>query len=410
VELSRGDTVLSVPREFFMSRASARASAIGSVVKALEGTFSDKWLLTLHLLHEYFDPASKWRAYLDTIPGPPEQQGTGTHALLWSDQDFAELQCSPDVECPVVARAKEDRADAKMVFDELSPLMAPFYASTPRGLTWERFAWAYSTVKARCFTINVTETYGTRFRKADPSLPRGLMSLLVPIGDLFNHHNSVPALQFAYEFNDETDSLVVYADQDYAAGDEVFISYGILTNPDLLLSYGFVMPDNIFETVGFRLGMDADGRWEDAADGAAGSAAASGVTPLDALKGDLLRDRGLGDALETHIGVDGRPSARFMEALRIREATLEGLVPRLARAKRQREDAAAAAAAAGGGRRREGGARPWERMDVPPPLRDFQALNRRCHPPRPRFRREEPPRLVRQKQPILWVARISTTS
>ena len=363
VSMSRGDTVLKVPRSFFMSRASARVSGIGEVIRALEGTVSDKWLLTLHLMHEYFDPESEWRPYLDTIPGPNDE--LSTYALSWTDEDFAELQCSPDVECPVLSRASEDKANAKMVFEELAPLMAPY--SQSQQFTWERFAWAYSTVKARCFTINVTQTYGKQFRKADPSLPNGLMSLLVPIGDLFNHHNSEPALQFAYEFDDATDSLIVYADQDYKAGEEVFISYGILTNPDLLLSYGFVMPDNIFETVGFRLGMDLVGRWDHEVEQIGSDSKDMEITPLDALKGDLLRDRNLNNALETHIGLDGRPSTRFLEALRIRELTLEDLVPRLAQAKREREDAAAAAVAAGG--KSEG--RPWGRMDVPPPPPGF---------------------------------------
>ena len=53
------------------------------------------------------------------------------------------------------------------------------------------------------------------------------------------------APQFAYEFNDTNGELEVFADADYAAGDQVFISYGILTNPDLMISYGFAMPDNM---------------------------------------------------------------------------------------------------------------------------------------------------------------------
>ena len=47
----------------------------------------------------------------------------------------------------------------------------------------------------------------------------------------------------------------MHADQKYSVGDEVFISYGILTNPDLLNTYGFIMLDNPFETVGFKLNL-----------------------------------------------------------------------------------------------------------------------------------------------------------
>ena len=76
---------------------------------------------------------------------------------------------------------------------------------------------------------------------------------MVPFCDFLNHHNAYPALQFSYEYNDTTKELSVYADKDYKAGEEVMISYGIMTNPDLLITYGFVLPNNAFETVGLPL-------------------------------------------------------------------------------------------------------------------------------------------------------------
>ena len=70
------------------------------------------------------------------------------------------------------------------------------------------------------------------------------------------YFSQVPALQFSYSFNDETKSLEVFADQDYKKGDQVYISYGILTNPELLLNYGFVMPDNVYETAGLGFELE----------------------------------------------------------------------------------------------------------------------------------------------------------
>ena len=96
----------------------------------------------------------------------------------------------------------------------------------------------------------------------------------MPFADLFNHHNTEPALQFTYGYNDDLNVIEVFADQDYAAGDQVFISYGVLTNPDLLLNYGCVLTDNLFESVGLRLEIDD-------------------ATPHAALKRALLRKHGL---------------------------------------------------------------------------------------------------------------------
>ena len=138
--------------------------------------------------------------------------------------------------------------------------------------------------------------------------------VLAPFAGLFNHHNSVclhhsfyifheisiqqrqqvPALQFSYNFNDETKSLEVFADQDYKKGDQVYISYGILTNPELLLNYGFVMPDNVYETAG--LGFDSESNDEETA--------------------KLLKRFDL--HTKTHVSLTGNPSPEFIAAMRVK--------------------------------------------------------------------------------------------
>jgi hypothetical protein len=51
----------------------------------------------------------------------------------------------------------------------------------------------------------------------------------------------------------DKNGLTVYADQHYSAGDQIYISYGVLTNPQLLNIYGFILPDNIYETMQFQV-------------------------------------------------------------------------------------------------------------------------------------------------------------
>jgi len=104
----------------------------------------------------------------------------------------------------------------------------------------------------------------------------------------------VPALQFSYNYNDETKSLEVFADQDYKKGDQVYISYGILTNPELLLNYGFVMPDNVYETAG--LGFDLDENEDET---------------RNILKRFQLHTK-------THVSLTGNPSPEFVAVMRIK--------------------------------------------------------------------------------------------
>mgnify|MGYP000907677411 CR=1 FL=1 len=198
VELHRGDTVLSIPRKFFMSRATAQRSDIGEVIRALEDVLTDKWLLTIHLMYEWFNPMSTWRSYLDTIP-PPNPSET-TDVLFWTEEDLALLQCSHKHQCHVVERIRNIQKATKTMFREIEPLMKSYFPSGT--FTYDTFAWAYGTVRARCFTINVTQSYGNNFLK--DGLKEGMLSILVPFGDLLNHHNSNPPLQHgAYEFEDK---------------------------------------------------------------------------------------------------------------------------------------------------------------------------------------------------------------
>jgi len=338
INFTRGDPILTIPRKAFMSRATARASKIGEVFQALENILGDKWLLAVHLLYEWLDPSSLWRSYLDTIP-PPNPIKT-TSVLFWNEHDLATLQCSRDLQCQVVDRIRKEQHAAQTMYREIQPLMESYFPTN--SFTYNHFAWAYGTVKARCFTINVTKSYGGNFLKDDATLKEGLMSILVPFGDLFNHHNSKPPLQHgAYEFNDEHDSLILKADQNYTKNDEVFISYGILTNPDLLLSYGFVLLDNPFETVGFRLNVHEETRaakntnfqsqadWNTGEEGGRDIDDATTVlSPMTKIRKDMYVRRGLwtveddakgAKVMETHIGLDGRTSPAFMEALRVHE-------------------------------------------------------------------------------------------
>ena len=74
----------------------------------------------------------------------------------------------------------------------------------------------------------------------------------------------------------------------------MYISYGILTNPELLLNYGFVMPDNVYETAG--LGFELENNDDETA--------------------KLLKRYDL--HTKTHVSLTGNPSPEFIAAMRIK--------------------------------------------------------------------------------------------
>ena len=156
----------------------------------------------------------------------------------------------------------EGKMEMVAMFHRARPLLAALGLSR---VSLNRFAWAMAVVNSRAF-----------------DLPGLAGSVLVPFADMFNHHSIAPSERKAFREkraekhtfgwggpHDEiytergavfvsvsgtrsggSQTFSVYADQDYARGDEVFIEYGSKSNLELVSSYGFVLPANIYESIG----------------------------------------------------------------------------------------------------------------------------------------------------------------
>ena len=73
-----------------------------------------------------------------------------------------------------------------------------------------------------------------------------------------------------------------------------------MTNSDLLLHYGFVLPDNIYESVGFNFQLEKD-------------------SPQYDIKVKILEKYGLkSDIFEVNVPLTGRPTETFIACLRIK--------------------------------------------------------------------------------------------
>jgi len=102
----------------------------------------------------------------------------------------------------------------------------------PQGLSIEKYVWAYAIISSRLWS------FGNDYA-------------LVPLGDLLNHKPDAgyPGLDASGQY------LEVNATQDYAKGDQVFMSYGNKSNSELLGSYGFILENNPHEAalINFQL-------------------------------------------------------------------------------------------------------------------------------------------------------------
>ncbi|KAK9858441.1 hypothetical protein WJX84_008343 [Apatococcus fuscideae] len=229
-----GQVLVKAPEHVLLSTASARRSGLKLDDKAQDLTPTQA--LAAHLLHEVAKGSkSKWSLYLRQLPRSYNTLCT------FSLHEARQLQVAYAVETATAA-ADTSNNEWRRIKPFLAALGLPHkFCSKPAWL------WAISTLASR--TMH------------DPRDPAGS---LMPFGDLFNH--TPPAAPTEPSFGPQPPSSTgqetvvnssgdgyldlhdnvyrLYAHRGYTAGEEVFLSYGALSNLDLLEHYGFVLEDN----------------------------------------------------------------------------------------------------------------------------------------------------------------------
>jgi len=73
--------------------------------------------------------------------------------------------------------------------------------------------------------------------------------------------NHGPDINTFLNYDKGARSVVLRTDRDYAAGEQVKVSYGQRSGGDLLLSYGFVPTDNPYDSTEVVLALREDDQW-----------------------------------------------------------------------------------------------------------------------------------------------------
>ena len=116
--------------------------------------------------------------------------------------------------------------------------------------TAAHFLWAYSAYTTRSLPHRLAQGLAD----AGPLMSDGLVSvppnmgLFVPLLDLCNHN---PDARVTWSCDQGRISLSQEAA--VSAGEEFFNNYGLKSNEELLMGYGFALPDNRHDTAVLRL-------------------------------------------------------------------------------------------------------------------------------------------------------------
>ena len=284
--LRRDERILEISLGAAIRRETVEASAegVGAALRAANVTLPDVGVLAIYLLAERArGDASFYAAYLRQLPDAHVSPFYSLEPLTAEEERLlcAESHATGGAGggggggagggnaprrggCEELEAMYEARSALREGFESLDRSLFRRHRDVfpPQHFTLATFAWAMATVVTRAFTAGAD---GEKW--------------LVPFADCFNHHNSdfhrktslcvyppnatagggagegagggagegagaSPACRrrhVSYWYNASSETLSFFADQDYAKGDQVFISYGALSNRRLLRTYGFIV-------------------------------------------------------------------------------------------------------------------------------------------------------------------------
>lgn len=236
--ISPGDAVVTCPTPLTLSYLNALPTPPAPFHKDPSPGFPAAFLSSAppHVVGRFFlvqqflrGSESHWFPYIRSLP-QPEVAESWLIPPFWEEDDLELLQ-GTNLEVSV----GEINATLEREFDDAKKLLGEWEHAG--GYTRHLYNWAYAIFTSRSFmpSLVVPNRHGLE-------LPDGVswddFSVLMPLFDVGNHSMSAKT---SWDTEPGTGCRLVSGDA-YAAGEQVFNNYGMKTNAQLLLAYGFVIP------------------------------------------------------------------------------------------------------------------------------------------------------------------------
>jgi hypothetical protein len=185
------------------------------------------------LVYQKFVESDKsfWFPYLDLLPD------TFDTPLYYTQEELNELQGSNLIKSINSIKLKLSQIYELVIqcMCELEPQYFPI-----DKFTLNNFIWAYSAVWSRVFPIQYN----------DQVLPT-----LLPVIDILNHKFNE---SITYVTDVANNTFTLRSNMPILQGHQIFNNYGAKSNDSFLLSYGFVVENNIQDTLYIQLGVAGD--------------------------------------------------------------------------------------------------------------------------------------------------------
>ncbi|KAL2177408.1 uncharacterized protein P884DRAFT_169250, partial [Thermothelomyces heterothallicus CBS 202.75] len=180
---------------------------------------------------------SFWWPYIATLP-PPEQVAAWALPPFWPDHDIAYLEGTN-----AHVAVHEIQENVKREFKQARKLLKEEDFPDLPAYTQLLYKWAFCIFTSRSFRPSLVLSDATK-RRVAALLPQGVQlddfSVLQPLLDIANHS---PTARYTWDTTSIPDTCQLICHDPYQPGAQVYNNYGLKTNSELLLAYGFILPE-----------------------------------------------------------------------------------------------------------------------------------------------------------------------
>ncbi|KAM7190865.1 ribosomal lysine N-methyltransferase set10 [Naviculisporaceae sp. PSN 640] len=190
------------------------------------------------LIHEYLKGRdSFWWPYIATLP-QPEQISSWTLPAFWPEEDVDVLEGTN-----AHVAIQEIQANVKREFKQARKILKEEDFQNWQDYSKMLYNWAFCIFTSRSFRPSLILPEPVK-AKASSLLPADCeiddFSILQPLFDIANHKMTAG---YTWDIVSNPEACCLLCPDKYQPGEQVFNNYGLKSNSELLLGYGFILPE-----------------------------------------------------------------------------------------------------------------------------------------------------------------------
>lgn len=182
---------------------------------------------------------SFWHPYISTLP-QPDVISSWSLPPFWPEDDFEFLDGTN-----AGVAAQEIQANVKRDYKEARRILRGEGYENWQDYTRHLFNWAFSIFASRSFRPSLVTPMAIQERELPKNVSIDDFSVLLPVYDIINHDIKA---NVRWEVGNQgaapSEACRFITLDSYKPGEQVFNTYGKKTNSELLLSYGFMLPES----------------------------------------------------------------------------------------------------------------------------------------------------------------------